>query len=105
MVKLFRKRPVVIEAIQYNGINGDDIVAFGEGAIYEGDVLRPTKINPMGCFCFVRTREGIIIGIVGDWFIKGVEGEFYPCGNEIFNKTYEAMREGYMSEGVEPEVK
>lgn len=87
----FKKRPVVIDAIQYDGVNGDSIVEFGEGAITEGEFLRPTPKNPMGCFCYVKTKEGVIVGIVGDWFIKGVESEFYTCGKDIFKKTYDQV--------------
>ena len=89
--RLYVKRPLQVEAIQYTGLNGDEVIAFGEGDIREGETLLPTEENPMGCFCYVATREGISIGIVGDYFIKGIKGEFYPCGEEIFNETYEQV--------------
>lgn len=85
----FKKKPVMIEAIQYTGDNTDDILEFGDGDIIRYNNTDPRPNNPSGKFCYVKTREGMIVGIVGDWFIKGVEGEFYPCGDDIFKKTYE----------------
>ena len=87
----YRKKPVVIDAIQYTGDNTHEVLIFGEGYITGYNRVNPTEANPTGKFCYVETREGLIIGIVGDWFIKGVEGEFYPCGDEIFKKTYEKV--------------
>lgn len=57
----FRKRPVVIEATQL------------------------TERQE------IKTREGTLVGEPRDWLITGVEGEVYPCGDEIFRKTYEAV--------------
>jgi hypothetical protein len=51
--------------------------------------LEPTDDNPTGEYLQIRTLEGIMIAIVGDWIIKGIKGEFYPCKLDIFNATYE----------------
>ena len=76
----YRKKPVVIEAIQYNGENIDEIYEF------TGDVLEET-VTEIG----IRTLEGFMKMTPGDWIIKGVNGEFYPCKPDIFEKTYEAV--------------
>lgn len=73
----FRKRPVVIEAIQYDGTNESEIQQFVKEAYVPG---RDPKI---------RTLEGDMNISTYDWIIQGVNGEFYPCKNEIFVKTYE----------------
>ena len=75
-VSKFRKRPVVIEAIRYSLENRDVCIAFS-GASYDQERL-----------C-IDTLEGTMRASVGDWIIKGVKGEFYPCRNDVFNETYE----------------
>lgn len=75
----YKKRPVVIEAIQYTGENPAEIKEFvGENC----------RINKDG-YIFIRTLEGSMEVSVGDFVIKGVNGEFYPCKPDIFGKTYE----------------
>ncbi len=41
----------------------------------------------------IKTREGVLIGEVGDFLIEGIEGEIYPCGNKIFFKTYDEVKQ------------
>lgn len=85
----FRKRPVAIEAVQYDGRNGAALRAWSEGAVIESPVLEPSEANPSGGYVQIQTLEGCMTGIVGDWIIRGVEGEFYPCKPVIFAQTYE----------------
>lgn len=81
-MKKFRKRPVVIEAVQY--LNSADIHEFC------GEKVK----QPMGKdYLIIRTLEGDMICSVGDWVIKGINGEFYPCKPDIFEKTYEKVEE------------
>lgn len=80
----FRKKPVVIEAVRYNGENIAQIHHFCEGAA-TGPVCDGTME--------IHTLEGIMTSNVGDWIIKGVNGEFYPCKPDIFEKTYELVEE------------
>jgi hypothetical protein len=89
----FRKKPVVIEAVQYNNtdpkhyghFNLDEVLAFCEGK---------AKVDPAGTVNLVIfTLEGTHYASAGDWIIKGVKGEFYPCKPDIFEATYEAVRE------------
>jgi hypothetical protein len=74
----FRKKPVVIEALQFTG-NFDEIEAFvgGDAELRDGELI-------------VATLEGPLRASDHDWIIKGVKGEFYPCKPDIFAATYEA---------------
>lgn len=79
----YRKKPVVIEAVQWNGSNAawDEIMKMG-------DV--PWKPGEMGSKTFIiTTLEGDHLVSNGDFVIRGVAGEFYPCKPDIFTKTYE----------------
>lgn len=78
----YRKKPVVIEAIQWTGENWSDLRDFGEGNIYW---------FPMESMLEVKTLEGVLSASKGDWIIKGVKGEFYPCKPDIFTATYEPV--------------
>jgi len=83
-VSRFRKRPVVIEAVQWDGHN------LGELLELQGEVEVMIFID-RGNQIVIETLEGQMRGEVGCWVIKGVEGELYPCKAEIFEKTYEAV--------------
>lgn len=74
----FRKKPVVIEAIKFTGANWSEV----EGFVPVG------RYNDDGTFQIV-TLEGEHKCSIGDYVIKGVNGEFYPCKPDIFDKTYE----------------
>ena len=79
----YRKKPVVIEAVQWNGCNLEEIKEFA------GDSL---ICNAYGCI-EIKTLEGNHICTEGDYIIKGVQGEFYPCKPDIFEQTYERVEE------------
>ena len=83
----FRKKPVVIEAIQWVGGNKclDQIRAF----MKPNYPARGTESYP-DCL-IIYTLEGNHRANVGDWIIKGVKGEFYPCKPDIFEQTYEKV--------------
>ena len=87
MVKYYTKRPVTIQAVQYTGDNIDEITAFaGRRNIH-------TFTHQGNTHYFIKTLEGNHFISEGDYVIKGVEGEFYPCKERIFKKTYtEAIR-------------
>lgn len=76
----FRKKPVEIEAVQYIGHNFDEIEKFvgGDAEFRDGELV-------------VATLEGPLRATPGDWIIKGVKGEFYPCKPDIFAETYEPV--------------
>jgi hypothetical protein len=78
----YRKKPVVIEAIQYNRKNRRDALEFCPDAIYHTDyILR------------IKTLEGVMIADEGDYIIKGIKGEFYPCKPDIFEASYDAVED------------
>lgn len=81
---LFRKKPVVVEAIQFIGNNKDEIENF-VGKSFMCWINHP-EIG-------IKTLEGNMKAKPNDWVIKGVNGEFYPCKPDIFEKTYEPVEE------------
>lgn len=81
----YRKKPVIVEAIQWTGQNKHEIYTFlNEDNFYidhgrvEGGLI-------------IKTLEGEHVASIGDYIIKGVNGEFYPCKPNIFEKTYEEV--------------
>jgi hypothetical protein len=92
MIKKFRKKPVVIEAIQLSEQKLETIFDFiGERKNYPE--CKIGGINPATGSFTLRTLEGDHIALIGDWIIKGVKGEFYPCKPDIFELTYEEVEE------------
>lgn len=81
MSNLYRKKPVVISAIQWTGYNRTEILNFVGRAASWGDVTGMT----------ISTLEGKHFASEGDYIIKGVAGEFYPCKPDIFAATYEQV--------------
>lgn len=86
MYPKFRKKPVVIEAVRFTKDNWKEVESFTNNQAY--------FTNPEISFngkstCIIPTLEGQHIATEGDWIIKGVNGEFYPCKPDIFEKTYE----------------
>lgn len=88
LVKRYRKKPIEVEAVQYTGNNGFSIERWSQRAVIGTPVLEPTEANPTGSYLQIKTLEGVMTAIVGDWIIKGVQGEFYPCKPDIFEETY-----------------
>jgi hypothetical protein len=88
----FRKKPVVVEAVQWNGNNLREIIAFTglntSASTLTWETYEQLVLNH-GLKIF--TLEGPMMALIGDWIIKGVSGEFYPCKPDIFEKTYEAV--------------
>ena len=84
--KLYRKKPVVIEAVPVTYDNRFEVAAWcggrAEQAAPSGMIYAPGVVA-------IDTLEGTMWAEVGDWIIKGVAGEFYPCKPDIFSATYE----------------
>lgn len=92
----FRKKPVVIEAVQYGGaLDGLPIfTGDGEGPEWLCAMLGDGRIT-QGQICLdIHTLEGVMAAAPNDWIIRGVMGEVYPCKPEIFEATYEPVAEG-----------
>ncbi len=78
----YRKKPIVIEAMRWTGKNSADVDMFcGPSAVIFSN---PPRI-------VVKTLEGQMEARVGDYIIKGIKSEFYPCRPEIFEETYEPV--------------
>ena len=93
MIKSYAKKPVVIQALQWTGNNLKEIITFTDGPPdvrsghagmkweeYE-DLVEKEGLK-------IYTLEGKMSASVGDYIIKGVRGEFYPCKQDIFKETY-----------------
>lgn len=93
----FRKKPVVVEAMRYTGYNDSDLWQWSNGAVTGSPVMEPTEANPLGYYVQIATLEGTMIGNAGDWIIRGVKGEFYPCKPDIFAATYEPVEDIHLS--------
>jgi len=82
----YRKRPVVVSAIQWNGSNTDEVSDFIGTTPLFGDLP-----DAAGIGVCIQTREGNMWAYPGDWIIRGVKGEFYPCKPDVFAATYEPV--------------
>jgi len=80
----FRKKPVVIDAIQWTEENWEEISEFTS-------VPGGREINTIKGPLEIKTLEGTMRANKGDWIIKGIQGELYPCKPDIFEKTYEKV--------------
>ena len=91
----YRKKSVVVEAVQWNGFNLEEIKEFvGDSLIYgvSDSAWKVGKGAPT-VYLEIKTLEGNHICSRGDYIIKGVQGEFYPCKPDIFKQTYEQADE------------
>lgn len=92
MIKQYRKKPVVIEAVEWTGSNLCEVIDFiglhpsAEKWTWEEyeEVVRKDGLK-------IFTLEGVHLASVGDFIIKGIHGEPYPCKPDIFVKTYEEV--------------
>ena len=116
-MRKFRKKPVIIEAFQFHSVTENfvkwaDAIGFNDWSLIEnvqekvakvlppaktGQVTRAQAIKAVKAALakekhttiLIPTLEGVMTVLPGDWIIKGVNGEFYPCKPDIFDKTYE----------------
>ena len=91
MVKKYRKKPVVIEALQFID-EVDRLVELSE--FIDNQDLRVDYKDPENPVLKLDTLEGVMTASIGDYIIKGVNGEFYPCKPDIFLKTYDEVQKG-----------
>lgn len=88
MIKKYKKKPVIIEACVWDGTNKEELISFSKGAV---SFLPVQRSDGVVIHCYIKTLEGTMEANVGDYIICGVNGEFYPCKPDIFQKTYEAV--------------
>ena len=84
----FVKKPVIVEAIQYNGINITEVEDF------IGAKLPSVWLYVEDTQLLIPTLEGDMKVSKGDYVIKGIKGEFYPCKPDVFEKTYDVVEDG-----------
>ena len=95
MANRYKTKTCEIEAIQWNGLNLEEIKSFvGESLIYNicdtaWEVGKDIPFVSMK----IKTLEGNMKASVGDYIIKGLQGEFYPCKPDVFEKKYEIITE------------
>jgi hypothetical protein len=82
MIKQYRKKPITVEVVQFTGLNHDEVAYF----------CVPHVVKVGGNYTLIiPTLEGDYNANKGDYIIKGVEGEVYPCKQNIFEATYEPI--------------
>lgn len=82
----YRKKPVIIDAIQFTKNNIEEIKWFTNNKAFNFLISDTTS-------CIIPTLEGSHLATEGDYIIKGIKGEFYPCKPDIFNLTYENIND------------
>jgi hypothetical protein len=97
---IYRKKPVEIEARQLAGSNGEIHAVYQwieqntQGSfdpLADEVPASGVSIDPATGFLLIATLEGVMQAKPGDWIIKGIQGEFYPCKPDIFEATYEEV--------------
>lgn len=85
MAQKYRKKPAIIEAIQLTEGNVINVLTFCNST----NNIVASNENNMGIS--ISTLEGTMLASTGDYIIKGIKGEFYPCKPDIFEQTYEVV--------------
>lgn len=89
----YRKKPVEVEAFQ---LDGRGLVAedWFWDAVSENRIITHCfgKFHPEPAWCEIKTLEGTMVAKAGEYIIRGVAGEIYPCKQDIFEKTYEEVK-------------
>lgn len=80
----YRKKPVVIEAVQWNGSGSLNNIP---------QWYKDAGIKIIGVHLYIETLKGTMTANIGDWIIRGVKGEIYPCKPDIFAATYEKVNQ------------
>lgn len=92
MIKVmkYRTKPLVIEAMQLTDKNLGDVVDFMRENSEDNGALSISK-NMSSRELSINTLEGTMKAINGDWIIRGIDGEYYPCKPDFFEQTYEPV--------------
>jgi len=89
MIKKYRKRPIIVEAVEWTGDNLEEVIGFTGRHPSANDWTwekYESVVRVHGLKIF--TLEGSHMATIGDYIIRGVKGEFYPCKPDIFTATY-----------------
>ena len=87
----YRKKPVVIDAMQLTKRTAYDVIDFVGMENLDGYNTGETNGDP--CCVYIKTLEGRMRGNEYDYIIRGIKGEFYPCKPDIFEATYEPVEQ------------
>lgn len=87
----YKKKPVVVEAVQWTGENHEEIRNFCKRDAFFTPAVQDTEGHTAKWSLAIDTLEGVMYAEIGDYIIKGVNGEFYPCKPNVFAKTYEVV--------------
>ena len=88
----YRKKPVEIDAVQLHMFNMDSLIEQMRRDGYEVESFSQPPMRAISGLK-IKTLEGTMQANFGDWIIKGVQGEYYPCKPDIFEKTYDLVSE------------
>ena len=86
----YKKKPIVIEAVQFTGNNYQEILDFGDKTVKQPFLFKDGTGSET---IVIRTLEGNMEVSEGDYVIKGIKGEFYPCKPDIFEETYDKVED------------
>lgn len=84
-------RPIVVDAVQWTGTNADEVTAFA-GRLFDAidPIDRHLLDDPEATAqVFDALHSTWVLVFTGDWIIRGIKGEFYPCRDAVFRETYE----------------
>ena len=85
MSALYRKRPIVVEAVRF-------VKPYKNATVFCPDIRFIFEGTNKIAWAIVPTKEGKARADIGDWIIKGIAGEFYPCKSDIFEATYDPVK-------------
>lgn len=95
----YKKKPVVIDAVQWTGENHREMFDFLTENAFDKESMKVSgehfyiDHNKVGGGLVIKTLEGEHLASIGDFIIRGVKGEYYPCKADIFEQTYERFEE------------
>lgn len=90
----FRKKPVVIDAVQFTEDLAKSMLIDGVAGPFgltAGGNYHPARREVHSAYISIKTLEGVMQADIGDWIIKGIQGECYPCKPDIFAATYDPI--------------
>lgn len=93
MAQKFRKKPVIIEAVQVPSNESLDLHEWVEKTMALEKWMEDATFRLSRTGIHIQTLEGVMTASPGDWIIRGVKGEYYPCKPDIFEATYEVVTE------------
>ena len=85
----YRRRPIVVEAIKWDGSNYREVCDFAGKKLF----LEYAGFPPSERTLVIQTLEGTMHACAGDYIIRGIKGELYPCKPDVFKLTYEPLSE------------